>query len=85
MFTVQYVKTPVYFREDKSVINCIVKFAEYDTEHPYAATSYDNVAHGKQLYLDLIAGVYGEIDDYVPPPELPAPPSPTPGEGQTVI
>jgi len=82
MFTVQYVKNPVYFREDKSIINCIVKFAEYDTEHPYSATSHDVVAHGKQLYSDLIAGKYGEIADYVAPPE---PPAPTPSEGPTVI
>jgi hypothetical protein len=67
MFTIEYVNTPVYINQEKTAINCTVKFSGFDKEHPYCATSNDTVAHGKALYDDLIAGKYGEIGDYVAP------------------
>ena len=77
MFTVQYVKNPVYVSEDKTTINCVVKFNEQTEEHPYTAYINDIVQHGREIYNDLIAGKYGEIGPYVAPPSPPAPPKPT--------
>jgi hypothetical protein len=76
MYTVQYVKNPVYANQEKTVINCLVKFTEFDNDHSYTAASYDTVEHGKQIFNDLISGKYGPIGDYVAPPPS-VPPTPT--------
>ena len=77
MLTVQYVKDPIYSSEDGTAINCTVKFAEFNEEHLYTATSFDTVQHGRKIYDDLIAGKYGPIGAYVAPPPPPEPPKPT--------
>ena len=77
MYTVQYVKNPVYANQEKTVINCLVKFTEFDNDHSYTAASYDTVEHGKQIFNDLISGKYGVIGDYVAPLPSPTPLSPT--------
>ena len=83
MYTVEYLKTPVYANEDHSMISCIVKFPKFDFEVPFAAHKDDVESHGREIYNDLIAGKYGKIGAYVapplpePPPASPAPPAPT--------
>lgn len=68
MPTVQNVTDPVYANEAGTAINCTVKFAEFPAPLPFTATSYDPDEYGRQIYADLIAGVYGPIAPYVPPP-----------------
>lgn len=68
MPTVQTVTDPVYANEAGTAINCMVKFAEFPAPLPFTATSYDPEEYGRQIYADLIAGVYGPIAPYVPPP-----------------
>jgi len=80
MYTVEYLKTPVYANEDHTMISCIVKFPKFDYEIPFAAYKDDIENHGREIYNDIITGKYGEIGAYValPLPEPPpAPPAPT--------
>lgn len=64
-FTVQSVSNPVYTNEDRTGIDVQIKFAEFPDVLPFHATSWDIEAHGRQIFNDLKAGVYGEIAPYV--------------------
>ena len=67
-FTVVSVTNPVYTNAEGTSIDCQVQWAEFPTVHPFAANEWDPEPHGQQLYADLIAGKYGPIGVYVPPP-----------------
>jgi hypothetical protein len=64
-FTVQSVSNPVYTNEDGTGIDVQIKFAEFPVVLPFHATSWDIEVHGRQIFNDLKAGVYGEIAPYV--------------------
>jgi len=66
-FTVESVTNLYYRTADKSLINCMVKFAEFNEVHPFTASANDPEDHGVNIYNDIVAGKYGPIGDYVPP------------------
>jgi hypothetical protein len=73
------VEDPVFADAGHTIIDCLVEAVHDDgTPHckpngekwgklMFTATAYDPEPHGKQLYHDLIDGLYGEIAPYVPP------------------
>jgi len=68
MTTVLDVKNPIYANTVGDAINCDVLF-EGNTDYlPFTATSYDTESYGVKLYNQLIAGDWGPIAQYVPPP-----------------
>ena len=67
MFTLEYANTPVYGNDDGTNIQLIVKWAEFNEEMPFGATSYDTMAHGVALYNRAKAGEFGAIVPYVAP------------------
>ena len=69
MLTLEYANTPVYGNAEGTNIQLIVKWAEFNEEMPFGATSYDSMQHGVDLYNRAKAGEFGSIADYVPPPE----------------
>ena len=69
MFTLEYAKDPVWASNDGQSIQLTVKWAEFNEEHPFGATSYDPMPHGVDLYNRAKAGEFGEIAPYVAPPE----------------
>lgn len=69
MLTIEYAKNPVYGAPDGSVIDLTVKFYEMATELPFGATPYDPMPYGVELYNNAVAGLYGPIAPFVPPPE----------------
>lgn len=69
MFTLEYAKELKYLSEDNQQVLMTVKWAEFNEELPFLATSFDAEAHGRELYKNAKAGMYGEIAEYVPPPE----------------
>ena len=69
MFTLEYAKGPVYGDDTGNCISLTVKWAEFNKEMPFGATSYDSMQHGVDLYNRAKAGEFGSIADYVPPPE----------------
>lgn len=68
MYTVESITDIVYRTEDRQHINCKVKFAEFNEVHPFTASITDSEDHGVSIYNEIVAGKYGPIGDYVPPP-----------------
>lgn len=66
MLTVEYVKNCSYTK-DGSSFECVVKFAEISEELPFHATPNDAEEHGRLIYSNISAGLYGEIAPYAPP------------------
>ena len=69
MFTLEYAKDPVYGDFTGNSILLIVKWEEFSEEMPFAATTYDPEAYGRDLYERAKAGEFGVIAAYVPPAE----------------
>ena len=65
MFTLEYAKNPVWSSDDGQSISLIVKWAEFNEEHPFGATSHDPMPHGVDLYNRAKAGEFGEIAPWV--------------------
>jgi hypothetical protein len=65
MFTLEYAKNPVYADETGNCINLIVKWEEFNEEHPFSATNFDSMPYGLDLYNRLKNGEFGEIEPYV--------------------
>jgi len=65
MFTLEYAKNPV--RHDEHRISLTVKFAEFNEEHPFLATSFDPEPHGVAIYNRAVAGEFGAVAPYVEP------------------
>ena len=67
MFTLEYAKDPVWASNDGQCIQLTVKWAEFNEEHLFGATSYDPMPHGVDLYNRAKAGEFGEIAPFVDP------------------
>lgn len=68
MFTIESFHSPQYAKQDKSTINVMVKFVEFDKELPFHATPYDEMEYGRDLYHRCMAGEVGPVADWQPPP-----------------
>lgn len=69
MITVQYAKDPVYGSADGQNIVLKVKFYEFEEEMEFGATPFDPMPYGVELYNRALAGEFGPIAPFVPPPE----------------
>ena len=69
MLTIQEVSNPEYTNHEGTGVNLTVKFAEFPEPIPFHATDFDTEAHGKVLYSNAKAGMYGPIKVYVEPPK----------------
>lgn len=69
MLTIEYAKNPSYATEDGQIINLWVKFYEFAAEIEFGAASFDPMPHGLELYNNAVAGLYGPIAPFVPPPK----------------
>lgn len=67
MFTLEYAKNPVYGNTEGTSILLTVKWLEINEELPFAATSYDPMPHGVELYNRAAAAEFGAIASYVEP------------------
>jgi hypothetical protein len=66
---IQSVTNPIFANLDGTAIMCEVKFEEFNEVHPFLATAWDTELHGIEIYNNLKAGKYGEINAFVQPPE----------------
>lgn len=73
MFTVQYVKNLQWENSEHTVFSCIVKYAEFNEEHPSGINVTDQYAHIQEIWAKANAGEYGLIAEYVPPPPVAKP------------
>lgn len=67
MLNIQYVKDLVWLDVQHTSFNCIVKYVEFNEEHPSTINGVDNYSHIKQIWNDGISGKYGVIKEYVAP------------------
>jgi hypothetical protein len=81
MFTVEYVKNLQWVNAEHTMFECVVKYAEFNEEHPSGINATDPYAHIQEIWAKANAGEYGVIAEYVPPPE-PEPPIAKPDEEQ---
>jgi hypothetical protein len=81
MFTVEYVKDLKWENPEHTFFSCVVKYAEFNEEHPSGINAIDSYAHIQEIWSKANAGTYGEIAEYVAPIE-PAPPVAQPDEEQ---
>jgi hypothetical protein len=68
MANVISITNPVFATEDGSSIDCILELDALPAPVPFTASAHDVEEHGRKIYADLIAGAYGAIGAYVPPP-----------------
>jgi hypothetical protein len=67
MFTIEYVKNLQWADIEHTIIECIVKYKEFNEEHPTGVKSNDEYQHIKELWVKANAGEYGIIAEYEPP------------------
>ncbi len=71
--TVISARDPVYSDDTGNAIAMYVKFAEFNEELPFTAANFDVMDYGRELYANAVAGAYGPIGEYVPPPDADTP------------
>lgn len=69
MFTIEYVKNLQWEDKEHTIFSCIVKYEEFNEEHPSGIAPTDPYPHIQEIWTKGNAGEYGEIAEYVPPPE----------------
>jgi hypothetical protein len=76
------VSTPRWANAEHTAIDCSITTSQFGDEVlPFTASPTDVEAHGRAIFTDLVAGVYGPIAEYVAPPE---PEQPTVEGAQTL-
>lgn len=73
MFTVESVTNLQWDNAEHTSFSCIVKYAEFNEEHPAGINATDQYAHIQEIWAKGMAGEYGTIAEYVPPPTQPEP------------
>jgi hypothetical protein len=65
MLTIENIRNPVFSNNEGTAIDCLIKFEEFSEEHPFNATSFDSMEHGRLAYQRIMAGEFGEIGEFV--------------------
>lgn len=66
MLTVEYVKNLKWNDSEHTSFTCIVKYSQFNEEHPSNIVPHDIYDHIKQIWQNGINGVYGPIQEYDP-------------------
>ena len=76
---------PRWSNAEHTMIDCEITTSQFGEEIlPFTAAQHDVEAHGRAIFADLVAGVYGPISEYVAPPEPEPEPQPTVEGAQTL-
>jgi hypothetical protein len=60
---------PRWADAEHTMIDCDITTSQFGDEVlPFTASANDVEAHGRAIFADIVAGNYGEIAEYVPPP-----------------
>lgn len=63
------VSNPVWVNAEHTMIDCVITTSQFgDEKIPFTASADDVEAYGRAIFADLVAGKYGAIGEYVPPP-----------------
>ena len=75
------VANPRWANAERTIIECEITTSQFGDEVlPFAASANDCEAHGRAIFDALVAGVYGEIGQYVPSPVTNSGATPSSGE-----
>jgi hypothetical protein len=66
----EYAKNPRWVNAEHTMIDLTIKWDFLDEELPFTASPTDVEAHGRSLFEAAKDGQFGEVAEYVPPPEL---------------
>jgi hypothetical protein len=67
---------PRWANAEQTIIDCEITTSQFGNEVlPFTANATDFEPHGRAIFADIVAGAYGEIAKYVPPPETTATPA----------
>ncbi len=68
--TLTSLTNPRWANAEQTMIDCNIATSQFGNEIlPFTAAQNDVEAHGRAIFADLVAGTYGPIVKYVPPPE----------------
>lgn len=60
---------PRWANAEQTMIDCEITTSQFGDEVlPFTASATDVEAHGRSIFADIVAGTYGPIAEYVPPP-----------------
>jgi hypothetical protein len=68
MLTLEYAKDPIWNDDTGQSVLLTVKWAEFNEEMPFGATTYDPEQYGRDLYNRALAGEFGVVGAYVATP-----------------
>jgi hypothetical protein len=71
----EYAKDPVWANAEHTMIDLVIKWNRFNEELPFSASPDDCEEHGRAIFAAAVAGEYGPVSEYVPPPLQPTPPS----------
>lgn len=61
---------PRWADEAHTMIDCVITTSQFGEESlPFTASANDVEEHGRAIFADIVAGNYGSIAEYLPPPE----------------
>jgi hypothetical protein len=76
---------PIWSNAEHTTIDCLITTSQFGAEIlPFTASSTDVEPHGRAIFADIVAGAYGPIAEYVPPPEPEVLPQPVVDGAQTL-
>lgn len=62
---IEDIQAPEWADKERTVINCRVKFAEFDAFLPFTACPNDFEEHGRRIYSELESGKYGPVASFI--------------------
>ncbi len=65
------VSNPQWMNAEYSYIICYVKFDHLTEVAPFGAVPNDCTAHGIEIFNRCASGEFGDVAEFVPPPEPP--------------
>ena len=73
------VKNPQWFNPEHTAVTCQVNFTHIPEEYaPFTAVASGDYEHSHQIFAECVEGKWGEIAEYVAPPEPEYTPPPQP-------
>jgi hypothetical protein len=63
-YMIEYIKDPKWSNEQKTAIDCLVKFNHCKNEVPFTADPNDVEAHGRCIFRRCTSGDFSDIGDY---------------------
>lgn len=64
MFNIEYVKDLEWTNAEHTSFKCVVKYVEFNEEHPTGVTPHDTYGHIAEIWKNGIAGLYGPIKEF---------------------